>query len=73
MPIKDRIRELRDAKGWSQGDLAERLQPYLLGEKWDRFKVSKVERGERAVKADELRAWANALGCTIDDLLDPIS
>ncbi len=56
-----RIRQLRKTRKISQGELADRL-------KMSQSQVSKIEKGERRVYADELEDVANALGTTINDI-----
>lgn len=55
----ERLREVRQHKGWKQDDLARRLDD--LGFKLDRVALSKIENGGRGVKLDEAMAIAYAL------------
>jgi transcriptional regulator with XRE-family HTH domain len=61
---------LREAKDWTQGELAVKLQ--LLG--WDisRESVTRLERQERRVPDLELYVIAKALGVSTDDLFPKI-
>lgn len=62
--VRDRIRGLRTARGWSLDDLAGRcyLSPSTL---------SRIETGHRRISLDQLSAIAQALGTTIDQLVRP--
>jgi len=57
-----RIRELRNALGLSQEELAERAGLH-------RTYLGAVERGERNVSLDNILAISRALGVTASDLL----
>lgn len=57
-----RIRELRDARGWSQEELAHRIGV-------DRTYQSDVERGQRNFGVLLVFLYAKALRVTPDDLL----
>lgn len=57
----NRIRELREAAGLQQKELAERAnisRPYLLD----------LERNRRGAKPETLKRIADALGVTVDEL-----
>ena len=56
------IRKAREAKGWSQEELAERAELH-------RTYVGSVERGERNISIDNMERLASALGTKIADLL----
>lgn len=56
----------RDAAHLGQQDLADRLRSRGLS--WSRVTVSKVETGNRTVKATELPFLADALGTEVQDL-----
>ena len=60
--IGRRIAELRDARGWSQGELAERLHV-------SRQTVSNWERGKTLVDVQSLAAMAAEAGCPLSELL----
>jgi len=64
------IAEGRDQTGMSQAELGEQLEK-LLGKSWPRQAVSAAEKGRRAFTAAELVAFAIALGCNVEDLLQP--
>jgi transcriptional regulator with XRE-family HTH domain len=61
--VRQRIRGLRVARGWSLDDLAARcyLSPSTL---------SRIETGHRRIALDQLAPIARALGASIDQLVD---
>lgn len=61
--VRQRIRGLRVARGWSLDDLAERcyLSPSTL---------SRIETGHRRIALDQLTPIARALGTTLDQLVE---
>ena len=61
--VRQRIRGLRAARGWSLDDLAGRcyLSPSTL---------SRIETGHRRIALDQLVAIARALGATLDQLVE---
>ncbi|MEV1329264.1 XRE family transcriptional regulator [Micromonospora costi] len=63
--VRQRIRGLRQARGWSLDVLAARchLSPSTL---------SRIETGNRRIDLDQLVALARALGTTIDHLVEPV-
>ena len=58
------IRWARDARGWSQDDLARALQ--LAGWDVDRSLIARIELRTRCITDTELLAMARALGVTLD-------
>jgi transcriptional regulator with XRE-family HTH domain len=62
--VRQRIRGLRVARGWSLDDLATRsyLSPSTL---------SRIETGHRRIALDQLTQIARALGTTLDQLVEP--
>lgn len=64
------ITEGREQTGMTQAQLGDRLGE-LLGKSWPRQAVSAAEKGRRAFTAAELVAFAVALGCNVEDLLEP--
>jgi transcriptional regulator with XRE-family HTH domain len=62
--VRQRIRGLRLARGWSLDDLAGRcyLSPSTL---------SRIETGHRRIALDQLTPIARALGATLDQLVEP--
>ncbi|MEV4414099.1 XRE family transcriptional regulator [Catellatospora sp. NPDC049609] len=63
--VRQRIRGLRQARGWSLDALAARchLSPSAL---------SRLETGNRRIDLDQLVALARALGTTLDQLVEPV-
>jgi transcriptional regulator with XRE-family HTH domain len=64
------ITEGREASGMTQLQLGERLGE-ILGKPWPKQAVSAAEKGRRAFTAAELVAFAVALGCNVETLLQP--
>ena len=62
--VRQRIRGLRAARGWSLDDLATRcfLSPSTL---------SRIETGHRRIALDQLAPIARALGVSLDQLVEP--
>lgn len=58
----EKIKELRLNKGWSQEELAKKSG---VG----RISIIRYENNERIPQVDVASRIANALGCTIDELL----
>lgn len=61
------IRRLREAKGWSQADLARRLQ--LAGWDIDRTVLTKIELKRRCLNDYEMLQIAKVLGVTLNQLV----
>src|SRR5882757_1433490 len=63
--IRQRIRGLRTARGWSLDDLAARcyLSPSTL---------SRIETGHRRIALDQLAPIARSLGTTVDQLVESV-
>ncbi|MCB2297938.1 helix-turn-helix domain-containing protein [Clostridium tagluense] len=64
--LGNRIREIRNNAGITQEDLTARLN--VLGIDIDRPMVSKIENHSREVVDYEIKAIANALNVSIEDL-----
>lgn len=72
--LSHRLRMAREARGWSQGELARRTK---LPPTWSRPErrvgashIALIERGERDnLTAETAAALCEALGCTMDWLL----
>jgi len=64
--VRQRIRGLRVALGWSLDDLAARcyLSPSTL---------SRIETGHRRISLDQLSSIARALGTTLDQLVESVA
>src|SRR5580692_5054583 len=61
--VRQRIRGLRAARGWSLDDLASRC--YL-----STSTLSRIETGHRRIALDQLAPIARALGTTLDQLVE---
>lgn len=70
MPSHERIKQRREKLGLTKVQLAKRIKMYLPG--IDDSDISKIERGRRKVRADELPYFALVLECDVLDLLDPL-
>ncbi len=64
-----RIRRAREVKGWSQNDLARKLQ--LNGWDVERTVITKIELHRRCITDYELLAIADVLGVSLDSLARP--
>ena len=62
-----RVRELRQERGWSQTDLARRLGAY--GFDLTQTTVAKLERGARPIRLNEVAALADIFGVPVSDLV----
>jgi transcriptional regulator with XRE-family HTH domain len=58
-----RLRELREARGWNQSEVARRAGTLSASQ------VNRFEAGVRIPKMDHLLALALAFGCTVSELL----
>ncbi len=63
LPKVTKIKAMREARGWSQHDLAMRV---LV----TRQSIDLWERGVNSPTLVTARRLANTFGCTIDDLID---
>jgi transcriptional regulator with XRE-family HTH domain len=61
-----RVRQLREARGWSQEDFAEKADLH-------RTYVSGIERGTRNPTLTVLARIADGFGMTLDELLQRVS
>jgi transcriptional regulator with XRE-family HTH domain len=69
--VARRVKETREARGWTQAELARRLEDIGVAGA-SRPTVSKLEGGRyRGVSVDDLIAYAGALGVSPTDLLAP--
>ena len=68
--IGPQVRKLRDSRGWTQAELAAKLQ--IFG--WDvsRESLAKLETQQRRVPDGELLIFAKVLGVQTDDLFPSI-
>jgi len=58
----NRIRELRQARGWRQQDLAEKMNTV-------KSVISRYELEQHAIDADDIVALCDIFGCTADYLI----
>ena len=58
----NRIRELRQARGWRQQDLAEKMNTV-------KSVISRYELEQHAIDADDIAALCDIFGCTSDYLI----
>ena len=65
--IAERLIALRREAGWSQRELADRLQ--LLGMDMDKNVITRIETNKRYVTDIELCALANVFHISLDELL----
>lgn len=65
--VRSRMIVLREHRGWSQANLAAQLGFN------DRQTLSEIERGGRAISADELLRVAEVFGVTLEHLTDPLT
>ncbi|NUU30848.1 helix-turn-helix transcriptional regulator [Arthrobacter sp. C9C5] len=66
----ENVQRLREAKGWSQGELARRMSD----EGWDGFHqttISRIEKGQRPVRLAEARALAKVLESQVGLMMAP--
>jgi len=63
MSIAENIKQRREAKRWTQTELAEKSGIVTQA------MISRIEKGEDNAKIDTLRGIAAALGCSVVDLL----
>lgn len=66
MTLGERIRTLREERGWSQTDLAIRIGGSSAGH------VSHLEKGARGVTIKHLVALANAFNMRVVEILAPV-
>ncbi|MDG3014149.1 helix-turn-helix domain-containing protein [Speluncibacter jeojiensis] len=67
--IGRQIHRRRTTLGWTQGDLAKRLQQ--VGLNWSQGTLSKVENGERPVRLSETSSLTSVLGVEGLELMSP--
>jgi transcriptional regulator with XRE-family HTH domain len=69
--VGDRVRQARGLHGLSQQEVADRMD--LLGHRWVRQTVARVETADRNLTVDELVSLAAALQTSVGYLLSPRS
>lgn len=67
LEIGERLEILRRARGWRQAQVAESMT--AAGIKWHTSTTSKVEKGERTLRPDELVRLGLIFGVTVDEIL----
>ena len=67
--IGPQVRKFREAKGWTQDNLAAKVQ--LFGWDTSRISITRLENQERRVPDVELFVFASVLGVSADDLFPP--
>src|ERR1700742_3389366 len=65
--LRNRIRDEREHRGWSQAELAQAL--VTRGMIGHTSTIAKIELGLRGVRIDELCAFADLFGMSVDTLL----
>lgn len=63
MQLHEKIRVMRQCKGWTQEELAEKLG-------WAVNSYAKIERGESDIKLDKLKKISEVMGIDIQELID---
>jgi transcriptional regulator with XRE-family HTH domain len=64
------VRLLRERHGWSQGELAKRLQE-AGHDQFHATTISRIEKGDRGVRLGEARAISRALGSRVSVMVQP--
>ena len=65
----NRIRELREAAGWSQGQLAATIAAFNDGDRCEPIQISHLERGVSELNLKWMRRIARALDVTPGEIL----
>ena len=65
-----KLKEMREARGWSQRDLAKEFQ--LIGCDIDQNVITRTERGDRKVSDKEILAITVVFGVTTADLFENV-
>lgn len=63
------LRQMREARGWSQSELARRMREEAGWKKYSQMGVSRTEDNLRSVRLDEAVALASVLGVSVERLL----
>lgn len=66
--LRAQLRGERERRGWSQAKLSQVLSEHGIDGKYPST-ITKIESGDRAVHADELVAFAEIFGISVDALL----
>lgn len=67
--LGERVRSLREQRGWSQDELAARMKD--LGFNWLQSTAAKTEKAHRPIRVDEATALASLLDVELNDLVRP--
>ena len=62
-----RVESERNARGWTQEELAAKLNAKRIGVHWT--SIAKIEKGRRSVRINEAAALADLFGTSVDALL----
>lgn len=62
------VRLLRQKRGWSQQDVAEKMRPY--GYKWSQATVTRLESASRPIRVNELADLAMLFDVAVSQFLD---
>src|SRR5689334_14637275 len=62
------VRLLRQARGWSQQDVAERMRPY--GHQWSQATVTRLEAATRPIRLNEVADLAALFGIPVAQFLE---
>jgi transcriptional regulator with XRE-family HTH domain len=68
--IGQQLRRIRNGRGWTQQDVADRMRPY--GHNWIKSTVNRIETGKRPLRVNELDDLAAMLGVQMALLLAPL-
>jgi len=63
------LRLLRQARGWSQQEVAEKMRPF--GYEWSQATVTRLESATRPIRLNELADLALLYGVPIEQFLEP--
>jgi transcriptional regulator with XRE-family HTH domain len=63
MQIHEKLKVMRQCKGWTQEEFAEKLD-------WAVNSYAKIERGESDIKLDKLKKLAEIIGVDVQELID---
>lgn len=65
-----KVQEKRKASGWSQAELAANLH-LMQGLDLDATAITRIERGDRRVRLNEVVAFCSVLGLDLDEVIAP--
>jgi transcriptional regulator with XRE-family HTH domain len=64
-----RLKSLRERAGWTQPALAELINRVRPEWRWHQTTIAKIEAGSRSLKLEDLLAYAEVFGLTLDQLV----